>query len=34
VMCGYGIWEILDHCATNRCGRWMSTRRLLTWLLR
>jgi hypothetical protein len=21
VMCGYGIWEILDHCATNRCGR-------------
>jgi hypothetical protein len=21
VMCGYGIYEILDHCATNRCGR-------------
>ena len=21
VMCGYGIWEILEHCATNRCGR-------------
>ena len=21
IMCGYGIWEILDHCATNRCGR-------------
>ena len=21
VMCGSGIWEILDHCATNRCGR-------------
>jgi hypothetical protein len=22
VMCAYGIYEILDHCATNRCGRW------------
>ena len=21
VMCAYGIYEILDHCATNRCGR-------------
>ena len=21
VMCGYGIYEILEHCATNRCGR-------------
>jgi hypothetical protein len=21
VLCGYGIYEILDHCATNRCGR-------------
>ena len=21
VMCGYGVYEILDHCATNRCGR-------------
>jgi hypothetical protein len=21
VMCAYGIFEILDHCATNRCGR-------------
>jgi hypothetical protein len=21
LMCAYGIFEILDHCATNRCGR-------------
>jgi hypothetical protein len=21
IMCGYGIYEILDHCAVNRCGR-------------
>jgi hypothetical protein len=21
VLCAYGIYEILDHCATNRCGR-------------
>ena len=21
ILCGYGIYEILDHCATNRCGR-------------
>jgi CII-binding regulator of phage lambda lysogenization HflD len=21
VLCAYGIFEILDHCATNRCGR-------------
>jgi len=21
LMCAYGIYEILDHCATNRCGR-------------
>ena len=21
VMCAYGVYEILDHCATNRCGR-------------
>jgi hypothetical protein len=21
VLCAYGIYEVLDHCATNRCGR-------------
>jgi len=21
ILCAYGIYEILDHCATNRCGR-------------
>ena len=21
VLCAYGIYEILDHCANNRCGR-------------
>jgi hypothetical protein len=30
VMCAYGIFEILDHCAQVRCGRWMNTKRPLT----
>jgi hypothetical protein len=28
LLSAYGIFEVLDHCATNRCGRWMSTKRL------
>jgi hypothetical protein len=29
-----GIYESMEYCAKIRCGRWMSIRNKLTWLLR